>query len=87
MVRPQMAAQGFSAKPAFETHDIIGLQRSADRHRRHQGGRGRRRFGTTKPAQRLMYRRNQSLYLIDWDTVFGDIIADNLGNQVRVYFL
>jgi len=34
-----------------------------------------------------MYRRNQSLYLIDWDTVFGDIIADDLGNQVRVYFL
>jgi hypothetical protein len=34
-----------------------------------------------------MYRRNQSPYLIDWDAVFGDIIADDLGIQVRVYFL
>jgi hypothetical protein len=58
----QMTAQGFGAKPAFETHDIVGLHRSADRHCRHQ--RARRRLGATKPAQRLMYRRNQPPYLI-----------------------
>jgi hypothetical protein len=67
-----MAAQGFGAKPAFETHEVVGLHRPADRHRWHQGGRRRRRLATTKSAQRLMYRRNQSTYLIDWDAVFGD---------------
>ena len=35
VVHPQMAAQGFSAKPAFETHDVVRLHRSADRHGRH----------------------------------------------------
>jgi hypothetical protein len=32
-----MAAQGFGAKPGFETHDVVGVHRSADRHRGHKG--------------------------------------------------
>lgn len=33
---PQMPAQGCRAKSAFETHDMVRLHRSTDRHRRHQ---------------------------------------------------
>jgi hypothetical protein len=31
--------------------------------------------------------KDQSPYLIDWDAVFGDITAENLGNQVGANFL
>ena len=83
---PQMSAQGYRAKSAFEAHDMVWLHRSPDRHRRRrflrrQCGRCRIR---AEAAQCLMHRRNQSLKLIDSDAVFGDITADDLGNQVRI---
>jgi hypothetical protein len=32
VLHAQMPAQDLGAKPAFETHDVIGLHRSPDRH-------------------------------------------------------
>jgi hypothetical protein len=83
---PQMPAQGYCAKSAFEAYDMVGLHRSPDRHcrrqfLRRQGGRCRIR---AESAQCLMHRRNQSPELVNSNAVFANITADDLGNQVRI---
>jgi hypothetical protein len=86
MHHSEMPAQGSRVKPTFETDDILGLHRSSDWHRRRQPLRRRcwRGRARTEPAQRLMYRRDHIADLIDGDTVFRGIAADNLGNQARI---
>ena len=87
MRHAQMPAQYLAAKPAFEAHDMVGLDRSPDRHRRRQRFRQGRRSVRSEAAERAMHRRNQPRELIDTDTVLRDITADDLGDQAGVDFL
>jgi hypothetical protein len=68
---------------------MLDLHRSANRHRRLQFLHHRcSRCGGihTEPAQRLMHRGNQPPELIGGDAVFGNIAANNLGNEPRIDF-
>jgi len=85
----QMPAQGSPVEPAFEAHDVFGLHRSPDWHRRRQPVRcGRRRWRVrAETAESAMHARNQAPDLIDTNRVFPDVTADDLGDQAGINFL
>jgi hypothetical protein len=83
---PQMPTQDLGAKPAFETHDVIGLHRSPDRHRRLRRFLAARR-AAPETRQRLMHLTNQSRELVGRDHVMPHIAADDLGNEIEINFL
>ena len=80
----QMLAQGFAVKSALEANDIVRLHRAADRDRGRRRCRGRGRLVLPKAAQRALHRRNQISELVGSDTVFGDITANDLGDQAWI---
>jgi hypothetical protein len=79
----QMPAQGLGAKPAFETHDVIGLHRSPDRHRRLARLRWWR-GGLSQTCKRPIDTGNQSRQFFGRDRVLSNVAADNLHNLIEI---
>ena len=82
-----MTTQGYTAKPAFEAHNVVGLYRSPDRDRRCQRTRRGRPRAIAEAAEGAMHHRNQAPDLIDTDAIFRDITTDDLRNQARIDLL
>src|SRR6201996_761290 len=87
MPHTHMTAQRCTSNPAFQAHDIAVLYGLSDRNRRlHLFCRSaRRRF--TEATESLIYACDQISDLIDRDTVFHEITADDLDDQTRIDFL
>jgi Resolvase, N terminal domain len=84
MRHAQMPAQYLAPKPAFEAHNVIRLNRSANRDRRRQRFRHGYRRVRPEAAQRMMHGCNQATDLIDTYRVFPDVTADNVGDQAGI---
>jgi hypothetical protein len=85
MLHPQVAAQGFGAKPTFETDDMILLHRASDRDRRRRRFRCQRR--RSSEAEGLIYGCNQARELIDSDLIFGNITPNDMRDQAGIHLL
>ena len=82
----QMPAQGLGAKPAFETHDVIGLHRSPDRYR--WLARLRWRWGgLSQSGERVMDRDDQFDKLVGSELMRPHVAADDLHNLSEINFL
>ena len=85
MLGSQMSAQRYPAHPAFKAHDVVGVHRSPDRHRRNPHFRDRRLLPDT--AKRLLHGRDQARELADRDTVMSDVTAHDVGDEMGINVL
>jgi len=80
---PQMPAQDFGAKPAFETHDVMGPYRLSDRHRRLAWLR-HWRGGLPKAGECTMDGDDQFNKLLGSELMMSHIAADNARDLVEI---
>src|ERR1700761_4084883 len=83
MLRPQMPTQGLGAKPAFETHDVIGVHRSPDRHSWLARLRWRR-GGLSQSSERAMNRDDQFDKLVGSELMRPHVAADDARDLIEI---
>ena len=83
VLRPQMPTQGLGAKPAFETHDVIELHRSPDRHCWLARLRWRR-DGLSQSSEREMDHDNQFDKLVGSELMRPHVAADNARDLIEI---
>jgi hypothetical protein len=83
MAGREMPSEHLTAPAAFEANDIIGMDRSTDRH-----GGGPLSFGFgcrfSESGERLMDGRNQCRELIGPDLVSPNVRGDNIGREFSI---
>ena len=81
MAHPEMAAQGVTAKPTFETNDIVAPHRLPDRHCRLER---QRRCTRLEPAKRSMHLDDQCHELVGSDLVMPHVAPDDACDMMQI---